>query len=260
MPSKTKIACIGCSYTRGVKPNLNKSYPNTLYDLLKQETSDIEVYNCGITGSSSKLHKIMLDWVEDQINPDVIVYQITNDCRTQIIHDNKTPTAFEINKKYDGHYTVDISNDKWSCLPLYAYLGTVLPKDFNKDNETIQSFYKTYIEKQSILTYQQFLSMCLYKYHYEAPSPVNYLDYIADIDYIHKYSKTKMISFFWENETLVDYNNHMKKHKQQTFNGTSIEQVFQNQNKNINDYSVDLQKHLNTDGNYIVAEWVKENI
>ena len=69
-----------------------------------------------------------------------------------------------------------------------------------------------------------------------------------------------MISFFWENETLVDYNNHMKKHKQQTFNGTSIEQVFQNQNKNINDYSVDLQKHLNTDGNYIVAEWVKENI
>ena len=130
----------------------------------------------------------------------------------------------------------------------------------DKDNETIQSFYKTYIEKQSILTYQQFLSMCLYKYHYEAPSPVNYLDYIADIDYIHKYSKTKMLSFFWENETLVDYDNHMKKHKQQTFNGTSIEQVFQNQNKNINDYSLDLQKHLNPDGNYIVAEWVKENI
>ena len=56
------------------------------------------------------------------------------------------------------------------------------------------------------------------------------------------------------------YTNFSMESIQQTFNGTSIEQVFQNQNKNINDYSVDLQKHLNTDGNYIVAEWVKENI
>ena len=94
-------------------------------------------------------------------------------------------TAFETNKQQHNYYTVDISNNTWACLPLYAYLGTVLPKSIgfknsNSDDQAIKDFYKKYIESKSIMTYEQFLSMCLYKYHYETASPVNWLDYIAD--------------------------------------------------------------------------------
>jgi len=265
MQQKFKIACIGCSYTQGLKTEENKPYPKILYDNLKQSIPNVEIYNCGIGGSSSKIHKVIFEWVEEKIKPDLIINQITNDCRTQIIYNSDISSAFEINNEYENYYTVNISKNKWACLPLYAYLGTVLPKSIsfknrNEDDEAIKDFYKKYIEPKSILTYEQFLSMCLYKYHYEAPSPVNWLDYVSDINYIHKYCKTKMLSFFWEKETLDDYNNYMKHHNRETFNGISIEQVFIDQNKNINNYSIDKQRHLTTNGNEVVANWIKENI
>lgn len=265
MQQEFKIACIGCSYTQGLKTKTNTPYPKILYDRLKETTSNVKVYNCGIGGSSSKIHKAVFEYVEEKIKPDLIVYQITNDCRTQIIHDSDISTAFEINNKHENYYQIDISKDNWACLPLYAYLGTILPKSIdlknqNEDDEAIKDFYKKYIKSKSILTYEQFLSMCLYKYHYEAPSPVNWLDYVSDIDYIHKYCKTKLVSFFWEKETLDDYNNYMKHNNRQTFNGTSMEDVFIEQGKHMSEHSIDKQRHLTTSGNTVVADWIAEKI
>lgn len=265
MQQKFKIACIGCSYTQGIKLYEHKSYPNILYDILKKEMPTVEVYNCGIGGSSSKIHKVMFEWVEQTIKPDLIVYQITNDCRTQIIHDSDITTAFELDKKSDNYYTVNISKDKWACLPLYAYLGTVLPKSIgfknkNEDDQAIKDFYKKYIESKSIMTYEQFLSMCLYKYHHEPASPVNWLDYVADNDYVFKYCKTKMIPLFWEKETMVDYNKYMQHNNRPTVDIMCAEDIFTNQNKNIDDFALDKQRHLNTQGNEIVAQWIKGKI
>jgi len=260
-----KIACIGCSYTEGLKLYENKSFPQILYEQLKENISDVEVYNCGIGGSSSKMHKVMFEWVEQKIKPDVIVYQITNDCRTQIIYDSDIVTAFDITSEQNNYYTVGISKNNWSCLPLYAYLGTVLPKSINiknnnEDDQAIKDFYKKYIESKSIMTYEQFLSMCLYKYHYETASPVNWLDYVADNDFVFKYCKTKMIPLFWEKETLVDYNKYMQHNNRPTVNITCAEDIFTNQNKSIDDYAIDRQRHLNTKGNEVIAEWIKGKI
>jgi len=273
MQQEFKIVCIGCSYTQGLKLDVNDPYPKILYDLLKNSIPNLKVYNCGIGGSGAKIHKVVFEWVEETIKPDLIIYQITNDCRTQIIYNGDIKTGFDLDNEYENYYSIYIPKPSWVCLPVYAYLGTVLPKsiyskkhrffkskDANENDQAIQDFYEKYIKQKSILTYEHFLSMCLYKNHYESPSPVNWLDYVSDIDYVHKYCKTKMLSFFWEKQTLDDYNNYMEHHQRSIFNGTSIEDVFINQNKNIDSYSIDKQRHLDTSGMTVVAEWIKENI
>ena len=61
-----KIACIGCSYTEGLRANEVKSYPFLLYKKLKQDyNKNVEVYNCGVGGSGAKVHKHIFEYVRN---------------------------------------------------------------------------------------------------------------------------------------------------------------------------------------------------
>jgi len=65
---------------------------------------------------------------------------------------------------------------------------------------------------------------------------------------------------FWEKETMVDYDKYMQHNNRPTVDAMCAEDIFTNQNKNIDDFALDKQRHLNTQGNEIVAQWIKGKI
>ena len=82
-----KIACIGCSWTEGVKLADNYSWPFLLYTKIKQNTNkEISLYNCGIGGSGTKLHKYIFEFLKQEIKPDIIIHQITSPYRIELLN------------------------------------------------------------------------------------------------------------------------------------------------------------------------------
>tara|TARA_B100000029_G_scaffold158723_2_gene154191 strand:- start:135 stop:935 length:801 start_codon:yes stop_codon:yes gene_type:complete len=256
-----KIACIGCSWTEGERLPYEKtiSYPEALYNLLSQTMPDISVYNCGIGGTSAKLHKILYTWVIKQIKPDFIIHQITDICRTQITNDESISKAFNIQQPNNDkqYYKISISQDKWAIVPVLDFLGLPLKDDKHGD---IKTYYDRYFKNNPIFTFEKFLDICRYKYHFERESEANHLDYIADIDYILKYNN-KLLSFFWNDNMLNFYSEHQKNYSKVIENNfVSIENHFKTIGKNIFDYSHDKWMHLNTNGNQIVANFIKDEL
>lgn len=65
------IVCLGCSYSAGM-PEDYYSWPETLANLRKNDI----VYNLAIGGSNLSLQLFLLEKFRENINPDLIVFQI----------------------------------------------------------------------------------------------------------------------------------------------------------------------------------------
>ena len=159
-----KIACIGCSYTEGLRANEIKSYPFLLYKKLKQDhNKKVEVYNCGVGGSGAKVHKHIFEYVRNIIKPDIIVHQITDSLRTEISNDKGEikygfyTSANTIEEKNAQTNVNILQNDYESDNePNYYYIRfdtknwTVLPiiLSYNLDNELPWTGINPFAKKQ----------------------------------------------------------------------------------------------------------------
>ena len=285
-----KIACIGCSYTEGLQSQpIESSYPYILYEKLKEKVQqEIIVYNCAIGGSSSKVHKNIFEYVKTSIKPDIIINQITDHYRCDILNHNQpdvrhwgidlTESFYLTNSKEESnYYSLNFDTKQWSILPILAGVGvdsigsempwTAInpfakgehnpnPNPTKREFGTVKNMWANFIKPNSTLTYQQFKNYCLYKYHVERYSHSVFLDWVSDIDHVLNLSGDETLSFFWLERDKRMYNDYKETHKQHHFNGTDIESVFKAKKKKLNDYSHDNHQHLNTKGHKIVVDWI----
>lgn len=308
--SYLKIACIGCSWTQAInttnaekiKEVEGKSYPFLLYQKLKNRYKNVKVYNCGIGGSSTKIHKHVFEYVNKVIKPDIVIHQITDVGRADIFSSStelghafvmkNNTTEKPLNKLSDykrlkidyqnaidpNYYYIEFNYDNWLALPIldghnleiefpWTAINPFAKRQINpvkntasKDNESIENIYINYFKSKNTLTFQQFKNICLYKNHVERHSLANQLDYIADIDYILNSNKPKKFSFFWLDSSQKIYNLNKSKNKQKAFNGTTIETVFKEQEKDIKKYCQDNYFHLDAYGHDIVSDWIINNL
>ena len=142
MPNKTKIACIGCSWTQGTPPKYIP-YPKILYHLLEEQGINATVYNCAIGGTGTKIHKAIYEWANTNFKLDFIVHQITDENRTEITSEGKLDNAFityqpehpyykeayeYLYSKNDSYYEIEINAKNWATFPVLDYLGLPLEK------------------------------------------------------------------------------------------------------------------------------------
>jgi len=284
------IACIGCSWTSGVDSKRNIPYPKILYHLLKEQGIDATVYNFGIGGSGTKIHKAVYEWANENFKLDFIVHQITDHHRIQITSEGKLNQAFVTYRPQWSHYEeagdylynnddnyfeIKINKKDWAVFPVLDFMGlplekpTALQKAFFKDDyvhagtqeKEFKMEYDEYFAKNPILTFKQFMTVCKYRYHYERATEINELDTISDIDHIINHiDEQKRLTFFWRNTTLDVYKDYKKKHKQKHKKYISMVSYFESINKKIENYSFDKWLHLNTEGNEIVAKYIMKNL
>tara|TARA_B100001287_G_C22654184_1_gene516789 strand:- start:506 stop:1405 length:900 start_codon:yes stop_codon:yes gene_type:complete len=285
-----KIACIGCSWTQGSPPE-HIPYPKILYHLLKKQGINATVYNFGIGGTGAKIHKAVYEWANYNFKLDYIVHQITDEHRTELTSEGSLDHAFisyqpdrpyhEETYEYvynmnDLYYEIRI-NEKpgyWATFPIWDFLGlplekpTAIRKVFFRDDyahdlteQEYKKQYNRYFAKNPIITFQQFMAVCKYKYHYARETEMNRLDMISDIDHIINHvDKKKRLTFFWKDQTLKIYKDYKKKHKQKHEKFISMQTYFKSMNKGIKSYSYDDYLHLNTKGNELVAKYIMKNL
>lgn len=73
----TKILCIGCSWTYGSDVESNQTYPFFLEQYLNKKNHSVTVFNGGLQGADLNLSTISLFRLEELINPDIVIFQIT---------------------------------------------------------------------------------------------------------------------------------------------------------------------------------------
>ncbi len=288
MPRKFSIACIGCSWTDGVDQKRNIPYPKILYHLLREKGINATVYNLGLGGTSTKVHKAVYEWANANFKLDYIVQQITDHHRTEITNEAKLNNAFLTYRPYWHHYkeagdylynsddeyfAIEINTDDWATFPILDYMGlpleepSALRKVFfrddqpHEDEQAFKSRYELYFAHKPILTFKQFMTLCKYRYHYERYTEMNELDMISDIDHIINHvDKNKRLTFFWKSKTLNKYEDYKKKHKQKHEKFISMQTYFKSINKFLENYSHDDHLHLNTEGNEIIAKYIMKNL
>ena len=285
-----KIACIGCSWTQGTPPKY-VPYPKILYHLLKEQGIDATVYNLGIGGTSTKIHKAVYEWANHNFKLDFIVHQITDEDRIELTGEGPLDRAFisyrpehpyykeQFEYRYsrnDAYHVIDINTEQpggWATFPVLDYMGlalekpTALKKVFFRDDyvddteEAFKDQYNRYFTKNPTMTFQQFMTVCKYRYHYERETEMNKLDMISDIDHIINHvDEKKRLTFFWKDQTLKLYKDYKKKHKQKHEKFISMQTHFKSMNKKIEDYSHDHYLHLDTKGNELVAKYIMKNL
>ena len=118
-----KIVCVGCSFTdgrvTGIK-SVDELYPYSLQQLLPGYT----VYNLGFQSASQFfIYKMMKDAIE-QLNPDIIIRQITPPYRSFMYNTDKKLNLMEhVKEEAPNYFSVDrgIYND----VRMFNYSSTI---------------------------------------------------------------------------------------------------------------------------------------
>lgn len=135
-----KIVCVGCSFTDGVvteQPSYKHTYPYLLYKSFNNST----VYNLGV-GSFSNfwIYKMMKDAIRE-INPDIIIRQITTPYRNGVYDVNKKWNLTQYIRHMEGSYLClnkhDLYNDS-------LFLTPSAPKGKLYDNKIKQKIYNNF--------------------------------------------------------------------------------------------------------------------
>ena len=92
MQDKTKIACLGCSWTEGVEKNSEPlqhkdTYPYILNQWLTNSGHKNTMYNAGRAGAGMEYYHFVADYLLKNYDPDIFVIQITTHDRTILVLD-----------------------------------------------------------------------------------------------------------------------------------------------------------------------------
>lgn len=261
MPNKNlKIACLGCSWTRGLSSTGNgdmpdnETYPYHLMTYLGNNGIKADVIQAGRPGAGVEYCHLVADYLLKEFDPDMFVFQITTHDRSILaldpIEENEKRIRFsfdEVDKGDRSYYKIwDLSDN---IIHLSPGLGasasehhkekrweSFIEKLYNdkiKDKVTPQlsltnfkSYISTWYEQQSETDYQK------YFYYSQTYSLVEYLQ-----------SKGKdVLPFYW-----LKYKPEFRSNLFDLRPYPSIESLFGK--KNFEFYQIDNGYHFSNEGN-----------
>lgn len=101
-----KIVCVGCSWTDSVlhiSPDETHTYPH----IIKEHYPESEVYNFGLSGGSNALISVILDWVLENIKPDVVIRQYSSWNRWQYCKNEKALEYIRYDEMEPGYFKLE---------------------------------------------------------------------------------------------------------------------------------------------------------
>ncbi len=268
MPSKKlKIACLGCSWTRGIHPNSepmpdNETYPYHLMTYLKSNGINADVIQGGRAGAGIEHTHLVADYILKEFDPDLFVFQITTHNRSILALDPIEEKEKRIRFDYDevkendsspSFYKIwDLSDNiihlspglgasasehheeerwKWFVDHLHEskIKGKVTP-ELSLDN--FKNYISTWYEQQSQTDFQ--------KYFY-------YSQTYSLIDFLRQRGKD-VVPFYWLKWKPEFRSNLFTLRQFPSIEGLMGEKTFKS-------YQIDNGYHINSEGN---AKLVKE--
>ena len=262
MPNKNlKIACLGCSWTRGIHPNSepmpnNETYPYHLMKYMNSNNINTDVIQAGRAGSSVKYCHLVADYLLKEFDPDVFVFQITTHDRDILALDPIDTDEKRIRFSYDeikesedstSYYKIwDLSDNKihlspglgasasehheekrWEWFIEHLYNSKIKDKVTpHLPLEKFKSYISTWYEQQSQTDYAN--------YFY-------YSDTYSLIDYLQAKGKD-VLPFYW-----LQYKPEFRSNLFDLRQYPSIEGLLGK--KNFESYQIDNGYHFSNEGN-----------
>jgi len=265
MPSDLKIACLGCSWTRGhllnePMPN-EQTYPYHLMKYMNSNNINTDIIQAGRAGSSVKYCHLVADYLLKEFDPDIFVFQITTHDRSILALDPIETDEKRIRFGYDeikesenstSYYKIwDLSDN---IIHLSPGLGATVSKHYpGKDwSELLNKIYNEKIKdkvapplslesfKNYIATwYEQHIRTDYANYFY-------YSDTYSLIDYLQAKGKD-VIPFYW-----LKYKPEFRSNLFDLRTYPSVEGLFGK--KNFESYQIDNGYHFSNEGNAKLVE------
>tara|TARA_Y100001970_G_scaffold86814_1_gene109502 strand:- start:3746 stop:4564 length:819 start_codon:yes stop_codon:yes gene_type:complete len=254
-----KIACLGCSWTRGIHPNSepmpdNETYPYHLMKYLGNNNIKADIIQAGRPGAGVNYCHLVADYLIKEFDPDMFVFQITTHDRDILaldpIEEKEKRIRFgfdEVNEGDRSYYKIwDLSDNiihlspglgasasqhheekRWEWFIEKVYNDKIKNKVTpHLSLENFRSYISTWYEQQSQTDYQ--------KYFY-------YSQTYSLIDYLQEKGKD-VLPFYWLK--------HKPEFRSNLFDlrpYPSIEGLFGK--NNFKSYQIDEGYHFSSEGN-----------
>lgn len=262
MPNKNlKIACLGCSWTRGIHPNSepmpnNETYPYHLMKYMNSNNINTDVIQAGRAGSSVKYCHLVADYLLKEFDPDVFVFQITTHDRDILALDPIDTDEKRIRFSYDEIKESEDSTSYykiWDLSDNIIHLSPGLGASASEHHEEkrwewfIEHLYNSKIKDKVTphLPLEKFKSYI--STWYEQQSQTDYANYFyysdtySLIDYLQAKGKD-VLPFYW-----LQYKPEFRSNLFDLRQYPSIEGLLGK--KNFESYQIDNGYHFSNEGN-----------
>ena len=267
MPNKNlKIACLGCSWTRGIHPNSepmpnNEQYPYHLMKYMNSNNINTDVIQAGRAGSSVKYCHLVADYLLKEFDPDIFVFQITTHDRDILALDPIETNEKRIRFSYDEIKESEDSTSYykiWDLSDNIIHLSPGLGASASEHHEEkrwewfIEHLYNSKIKDKVTphLPLEKFKSYI--STWYEQQSQTDYANYFyysdtySLIDYLQAKGKD-VIPFYW-----LQYKPEFRSNLFNLRTYPSVEGLFGK--KNFESYQIDNGYHFSNEGNAKLVE------
>lgn len=191
----TKILCVGCSWTYGSRLESNQTYPFFLEQYLNERSHSVSVFNGGLQAADLNLSIMTLFRLEELINPDIVVFQITTADRSLFGLDGFFPFC---DKEYEPSSSdIQINDENPSRLfniddfnKLRMTPGIAESAIIGANQHTIQDIFEKEIEvNNKTANIKDFVAFCKFWGENISLSRIQNLSFLKDLILLQSYFK-----------------------------------------------------------------------